>query len=224
MTLGVVGGMGVHATARFYEKLIALQTVGKEQDYTDALIYSKSSIPDRSAYILKRSDESPLPALIHAIQVLRTAGCGCIAIPCVTSHYFWDKLDHDTAAPLLHMPNITAQKIAEAGFKTVGLLATSGTVQGRFFHDALAQQGIELILPTDAAQVNLMDYIYAIKAGKPTNPQFLYKRSTALQERGAQAIILGCTELCVEQINHGIPHIDTLDLLAQAALDYCKKG
>jgi len=223
MTLGVVGGMGAHATARFYDLLIAKQTVAREQDYMDVLVYSKSSIPDRTAFILGHSEDNPLPAIKHAIQVLRNAGCGCIAVPCVTSHYFWDALDHVENVPILHMPDITAQFIQRRGLTRVGLLATTGTVHGRFFHDALARYQVELLVPDDQAQARLMDYIYAIKTGNTVDAQCLHDISTHLQTRGAQAIILGCTELYANNNANNIFYIDAMDLLAQAALDYCKK-
>ncbi|MCL2363285.1 MAG: amino acid racemase [Defluviitaleaceae bacterium] len=225
MTIGVVGGMGVQATARFYNQLIALQTVKREQDYIDVLIYSKSSIPDRTAYILRHSDESPLPTLNDAIQVLRNAGCGCIAIPCVTSHYFWDALHFDANTPILHMPDITAQAIQNRELTRVGLLATSGTVQGRFFHDALARRQIEIILPDEKSQARLMDYIYAIKANNPIDAHCLHEISAQLRAHGAQAVILGCTELNMDGNTYndaGILYIDALKLLARAALEYCK--
>jgi len=227
MTLGIVGGMGVQATALFYEKLINLQRVSKEQDYVDALIFSKSSIPDRTAYIIGHSDEDPALAINHAVQLLRAAGCGCIVIPCVTSHYFWDAFDHADNAPLLHMPTITARGVAQYGYKKVGLLATSGTIQGRLFHDALASYNVDIILPNKATQIQLMDYIYAVKQGNAADPQFICNIAATLHQHGVQAIILGCTELSIGNIgsNTGnlVPFIDALDLLAQSALDFCKQ-
>ncbi|MCL2603899.1 MAG: amino acid racemase [Defluviitaleaceae bacterium] len=223
MTLGVVGGMGAQATALFYEKLIALQNVETEQEYIDVLIYSKSSIPDRTAYITGKSGESPLPALLHAVKTLKTAGASCIAIPCITSHFFLDDLGNRDFGCILNMLEETARHISGTGYKKVGLLATMGTLHGRFFHDALARYNIETLEPTPADQAALMEYIYAIKKGRSVDLARLHGFSGALLSQGAEAVILGCTELSVAAKDSSHDYIDALDILAQAAITKSKK-
>ena len=85
--LGVMGGMGTQATACFYEKLHSIQSVTTEQEYLDVLVFSKPSIPDRTAYITGKSNESPLEQLTYVALTLEAAGATCIALPCVTSHF-----------------------------------------------------------------------------------------------------------------------------------------
>ena len=227
--LGVIGGMGVQATGCFYEMLTAMQTVKHEQDYLDVLIYSKPSIPDRTAFITGQSAVSPLEPLLHAAGVLEKAGATCIAMPCVTGHYFYNELVQVVKVPILNMLEETARYAANHGYKKVGLLATDGTVQGRFFHDAFAAYGIETIVPDAAGQTAVMDLIYAIKCGASRDAG--YGLDTAidnLYSSGAQAVVLGCTELsrgraCPSRScppRSCPPHIDAMEILARAALSF----
>ncbi|MCL2498865.1 MAG: amino acid racemase [Defluviitaleaceae bacterium] len=222
MTLGIAGGMGVQATALFYEKLISLQKVGVEQDYIDVLIYSKSSIPDRTAFITGKSDQNPYPELIRAIETLRRANASCIAVPCVTSHYFLKDMMEDYCVPIFNMLKEMARYVSDAGYKKIGLLATVGTLHGRFFHTALAECGIETVEPKPTDQAALMEYIYAIKKGQPSDPAVLRGFADVLLSQGAEAAILGCTELSVAVKGYDNGYIDALDVLARAALKYIK--
>jgi aspartate racemase len=220
--IGVVGGMGVQATALFYEKLIALQPVAVEQDYVDVLVYSKSSIPDRTAFITGKSKQSPLPALLHAVEILANAKVTCIAIPCVTSHFFLHDLVKSNYPPIVSMLDATATHITAAGYKKVGLLATTGTLHGRFFHNVLLNHKVNTLEPDENTQVKLMEFIYNIKKGRTPDPALLQKFSHGLRLQGAEAVILGCTELSVAAKGMCAEYIDALEILAQAALDACK--
>jgi len=206
--------MGVQATAHFYNILHDLQSVDIEQDYADVLVYSKPSIPDRTTYILNVDKPSPVPHLLDAVQLLERAGVGCIAIPCVTSHVWHDELSRATCLPILHMPRAAADMVA--GLTRVGLLATSGTLCMKLFHNAM--QGTQIIEPSECEQAELMEYIYNIKKGYPADPERLAAFANALRGRGAQVVMLGCTELSVAADGKLDGYIDPLVALAHAAL------
>jgi aspartate racemase len=219
--LGVLGGMGALATACFYEKLHSLQGVSTEQEYLDILLYSKPSIPDRTAFITGQSTDSPLDSLIHAARVLETAGAACIAIPCVTAHFFYAGISDAVSIPVLNLPDETARFASEHGIKKIGLLATDGTIEGKVFHSPLEGQGIDMIIPQADAQSGLMSMIYDIKRGSEhtagTTPELLDSIAAELRSAGAQAVILGCTDLCVIACSHP-ETINCLDILAKASL------
>jgi len=215
--LGVIGGMGTQATACFYDKLHKLQNVTKEQDYLDVLLYSKPSVPDRTAFIVGQSDENPLDSLINAAGVLESAGVSCIAIPCITSHYFYEKLAVAVDTPILNLLDETAAFVAERNVRRICLLATDGTVRGRVFDSAFERRGIDVLFPSSDVQSDLMGLIYDIKTGASTTSVALDAIVEHALESGAQAVVLGCTELCV--VAGGSPKVvNTLDVLALAAL------
>jgi len=219
--LGIIGGMGTQATACFYELLHSLQNVTAEQEYLDVLLYSKPTIPDRTAYIIGQSLESPLEPIISVARTLESAGATCIALPCVTSHYFYDDISKAVKIPILHIPNETARLIVGHGVKKVCLFATDGTIRGKVFHTAFEQNGIELLLPSDEIQHDLMTIIYEVKRGISVSPEKLGNIAAKSLKNGAEAVVLGCTEFCV--IANGSPGIvNTLEILAEAAISQCR--
>jgi len=215
--IGVAGGMGTQVTACFYEKLHALQSVTKEQEYLDVLIYSKPTIPDRTAYITGQSSESPLDALIYVLKTLESAGATCIAIPCITSHFFYDDLVKAVNIPILNMLDETAAFVASNGINNVTLFATDGTLKGGAFHSAFKKHDILVNNPSDEVQSSLMAMIYDIKRGVSISQQALDAIIEKSRCSGIETIILGCTELCIiEGKRDGL--IDTLDILATACI------
>ena len=231
--LGIVGGMGTQATACFYEVLHRQQYVASEQEYLNVLLYSMPSIPDRTAYITGQSTDSPLGSLIHASQTLESAGVSCIVIPCATSHFFYADLVKAVKIPIINMLDETACYTKECGISNVCLLATDGTLKGGFFHNAFNKYTIDVIVPPEGEQADLMEIIYDIKRGEVVSPDILDSIIAGARKNGAEAVVLGCTELCIFACNtldrtvtgrtaksSGI--IDMLEVLAEASIRFFK--
>jgi len=218
--LGIIGGMGTQATACFYENLHSLQKVSKEQEYLDVLLYSIPSTPDRTAYITGQSSENPLEYLIDAAQILESAGATCIAIPCVTSHFFYDDLKKAISIPILNILDETADFISGKGIHKVCLLATDGTIKGRAFHNAFEKHSIEVTTPPEEEQQKLMTLIYDIKRGAEITVNAYTSIINEALKTGADTVVLGCTELCIfAEEKMKIPGvISTLEILAASAL------
>ena len=81
MTLGVIGGLGPIATAYFMELIIKMTDAACDQDHLDMIIYNSPRIPDRTSYILGRSDENPVKPMIEIGRKLAQQGADCISIP-----------------------------------------------------------------------------------------------------------------------------------------------
>jgi len=217
--LGIIGGMGVQATTRFCQIVTDLQNVTTEQEYLEMLVYNKTSTPNRTAYILGESGESPLPSLLYAARALEAAGATCIVMPCVTAHYFYDEIAAAIGIPFLNMLEETAAFVSREGFSKVGLFATSGTVQGGFFQKAFAHVEVDVVLPDDTQQAALMKIIYDLKPGGEVLPNILDEFAASLRGKGANAIVLGCTELSLLPTGHG--YVDAMQVLAKAAVEKC---
>jgi len=224
--LGILGGMGTQATASFYEKLHSLQQVKYEQEYIDVILYSKPSTPDRTAFITKQSKENPIDSLICAIKTLESAGATCIAIPCATAHFFYDELSSAVNIPIINMIDETARFIVDKGYKNIYLLATDGSLKSRVFQTSFERHGINILgdnlLDTCNSQVMLMSLIYDIKRGVTTQSDINKLLNNAVEqalENGADAVVLGCTELCISTSK--TPNvINTLEVLSHAALSF----
>ncbi len=223
--LGVIGGMGPFASAYFYKRLTQLQSTENEQDYIDILLYSKPSIPDRTKFILGKSPEDPLAAMLEAGRVLENAGVKCIAIPCCTAHFFYKRLTENLRVPVLNIVKETAARLTEAGVTKAGLMATDGTVKARVFQEEFTQSGIETVNLEEKSQESLMEFIYkSAKRGVKPDTGLLKKLSGELFDAGAEKVILGCTELSLAGTDwQSERHVDALELLAKAALDYMLK-
>jgi aspartate racemase len=166
---------------------------------------------------------------MNAAKTLVNAGAEVLAVPCVTAHFFYERITKAVPVPVLHIAEETAKRLRKNGVHTAGLLATDGTVSSQLFHKVLAKYDMDIIVPGSENQHALMDLIYRnIKKGIPADPALFERLADDLRERGAETVILGCTELSwiIKEYFTDRPAVsarftDALDVLARAALVYC---
>ena len=104
MRLGIIGGLGPMATAYFMELLINMTDAKCDQDHLEMIIYNCPSIPDRTAYILGKSNANPVVPIIKIGKKLKEQNVDCISIPCITAHYFHDEIEEKTGCKvMLHL-------------------------------------------------------------------------------------------------------------------------
>ncbi len=224
--LGVIGGLGPMATAYFMELVTGMTDAATDQEHLEMLIYSVPSVPDRTRYILDNTSENPLPDMLRIGQLLSRQGAQRIAIPCVTAHYFFRELESGIPVPVINGVREVALHLQSHGITRVGIMATDGTIQSRVFHRELEECGIEAVIPTEARQADVMCLIFDdIKAGLPVDMERFAAAAQELRENGAQAIILGCTELSLIKRDHtiGPGFLDAMEILAQQAVLQCGK-
>lgn len=225
-TLGVIGGLGPIATAHFLELVINMTDAKIDQQHVDMIIYNTPSIPDRTEYILNNSAPSPLPKMIEVGQALAQQGVGCIAIPCMTAHYFYPQLEAAIPVPLINSVAQTVRHLKENGIEKVGIMATDGTIRSGLFHQELLKQGLCPVAPDSRAQEDVMHLIFRnIKTGTPAEMDRFYSAAASLKQQGAQTIILGCTELSLIKRDNpiGAGFLDAMEVLAQQAVLNCCK-
>lgn len=225
-TLGVIGGLGPIATAHFMELVINMTEAQNDQQHVPMIVYNMPQIPDRTAYILDNTRQDPLPQMLRVGQALHRQGVSSIAIPCVTAHYFFSALEAGIPVPLINGVRETVRHLKENGIEAVGIMATDGTVRSEIFHRELSAQGLSPVVPDEKAQEDVMHLIFQnIKAGKPAEMDRFFAAAQALRSRGAQAIILGCTELSLIKRDHdiGAGFIDAMEVLAQQSVLACEK-
>lgn len=221
--LGIIGGLGPMASVYFMELIENRTRVEKDQEHLRITMMSIPDTPDRTAYILDNSRENPLPSMVKAGLDLKSIGADYIAIPCVTAHYFHDKLCQEIGLPIIYLPGELAAFLKKNDIATVGLMATTGTVKSGFVQSELQKNGIDTVLPSEADQEIVMRVIYEqIKAGKTPNVTEFTAVGDRLMEEGAQALILGCTELSLikKAFSQSLSdrYIDVLEILADAAI------
>ncbi len=194
--IGIIGGMGPLATADLFEKITLHTRAQRDQDHLRVLIDSNTGIPDRTAALL-HGGEDPAPQLVASAVLLEKMGAEVLVMPCNTAHSFYDAITAAVRVPVLHMIRLTAQALRERGVAAAGLLATDGTIQAGVYQKAFAGTGIRLLTPEGADQQAIMDLTYrGIKAGDlHHDPAPARRAMEELLGRGAQTLILGCTEL-----------------------------
>lgn len=226
--LGVLGGMGPQATNTFYQRIIDRTQAEKDQEHLQVLIWSDAKIPDRTAGILAGPEaaEQVYQALLDGAKLLEGAGCTVLAIPCNTSHYFADRLQAQLRIPIIHMIRETVAAIQAMGKKTVGILATDGTVQTGIYQKELTAAGLTPVTLPERLQKTVMSIIYdEIKKGETGSREKFGEVDAWLRQAGCDCAILGCTELSVYRNLHSLPpyYIDAMEVLAQQAILRCGK-
>ena len=220
-TIGIIGGMGPLSTADLFEKIILHTRASCDQDHLRVLIDSNTNVPDRTEAILYGGAD-PVPELTASARGLARQGAELLLIPCNTAHHLYDAVQASVSVPVLHMIRLTVQALRERGVETAGLLATDGTIQAGVYQRCFEGAGIRLLTPDEAGQRAVMDLAYqGVKAGRWDYDTVSARAAMeALLRRGAETLILGCTELPLAMKLYGIdlPVTDPTLELALAAI------
>lgn len=222
-TIGIIGGMGPLATTDLFRKIVVHTQAACDQDHLRVLIDNNTAIPDRTAALLC-GGEDPLPQMIKSARVLETAGADCLIMPCNTAHCFHAKVQEAVQIPVLNMLELTCRALQEKGIRCAGLLATNGTVQTQVYSKVAEKYGLTLLAPDEEGQAAVMEMIYqGVKAGVTDfDTGKVCKAVEELLDRGAEIMILGCTELplATELYQLDFPAIDPTLELAKGAIRF----
>jgi aspartate racemase len=198
--VGVLGGMGPMATADFFRKLIEETPAKRDQDHVPVVIYSVPQMPSRDKAITS-GGESPLPQMLAGLQALKKQHADFVVIPCNTAHFWYEDLCREGGLPILHIVDAVCNELSNSrGVEgPIGLLSTEATLSSRIYHDRLSDRGFELIVNSPEERDEFINPgIELVKCGRLKEAGTAVHRAvTRLLERGAQKLILGCTELPV---------------------------
>jgi len=226
--LGVLGGLGPLASAHFMTRLTMLTPAERDQDHVPTILWSDPRVPSRTQGKATGAND-PLPWLQRGVRGLKAAGCGAIAIPCNTAHSWYDELCEE-GLPVLHIVDCAAtdlRRVVPSG--RIGLIATATTLAMRLYQDRLEAQGWECIVPTESEITgSVAPAIHAVKVNRVADAYApLAGVARSLADRGAGAVVLGCTELPLgiqagpwETL--GIPLVDSVDALARGSIAWAK--
>lgn len=199
--VGVVGGVGPAATVDFVAKIVRNTAARRDQEHVKLVVEQNPQIPDRTENLLGDGPD-PTIALYSTCKKLEAADADIIAIPCNTAHAFVERIQPYLSIPVVHMLFETVEHIRKQlpDRRRIGLLATSGTVRSGVYHDVATKAGLELLVPDDEHQNLVMSAIYGahgVKAGFTEGAcvDELLRALASLARRGAEVVILGCTEL-----------------------------
>jgi aspartate racemase len=233
-TIGIVGGMGSHATAAMFQQFILKSPAGSDQEHMEILLHNNPCIPDRTMGIL-HGGADPLPELARSVRLLEQCGATTIILACITAHFYYDRLKASlTKAKLFHILQETADFACSMypNIRNVGILATEGTCRSGLWQKEFANRHINAIVLPDPYQKDYVtDVIYGplgIKAGYTDDAmkRKLIDGCGVLRELGAEAVIGGCSELplLISKEDVSMPYIDSVQAAVDKLIDtyYCE--
>ncbi len=210
--IGIVGGVGPYAGVDVLKNIFDNTIAHNDQDYIDTVLSSKSSkIRDRTAFLMHKISENPAYNISKIILELEYSGAKVVGIPCNTAHserifsVILQELEkHQSQIKIVHMINETIQFVKNhyPKFKNIGVLSTNGTYKTKLYSKALLKKNLTPILVEEYIQKKYVhSAIYDSEYGIKSNPFHpLAKKNLefaidTLKQKGARAIILGCTEI-----------------------------
>jgi aspartate racemase len=229
-TVGVIGGMGPLATVDFFGLLVRMTPADKDWNHLHILIDNNPRMPSRTRAILF-DEESPVPYLIAGARRLEAMGAHLLVVPCNSASHFLAPVREAVAVPVLDPVAATAEELLRARASKRPMVL-GGMVTHRFalYGKALAGAGdgdpIEPMQPSDAEQDEVAALIEALKKGD-TSAAIVARTLDVIAagcRRGADGVILGCTEFgliaepLAERLGDAVPLYNSNELLARQAL------
>ena len=228
--IGLIGGMSWESTVPYYRQIN--ETI---RECLGGLHSAKIILYSVDFHEVERMQhagdwQAAGDLLAGAARTLETAGADFLVLCTNTMHNVADRIESAVAIPLFHIVDPTAAAIKRAGHATVGLLGTQFTMEQAFYRNRLRERhGLEVLVPGPAERALVHRIIYDELCQGVVLPESraTYRRVMAdLAAQGAQAIILGCTEisLLVGQQDAGVPLFDTTAIHAHAAANEALAG
>jgi aspartate racemase len=219
---GLVGGISWVSTMEYYKFIN--EGVNKKLgglNFAECIIYSLNfsdvqAVGWNNAYNL----------LLHACESLKRSGVDSIVLCANTAHLFADQLQEKIQLPIIHIGVETAKAINKKGFKKVGLLGTKFTMEMDFYRQKLEAYGLEVIIPEKQETRDYIQHTVKEELGigfiNPETKSNYIAIVKELVDRGAECVILGCTEIpmLISQDDFTIPIFDTTKIHSEAIVAY----
>lgn len=224
-TIGLIGGMSWQSTALYYQ--IINREIGLRLGGLRSAALNITSLDFEEVVVRqRRQDWEGLAEMLGGAALrLVAGGAECILIGTNTMHRVAPQVEQAAGVPLLHIVDSTAAAIRRAGHNVVGLLGTQYTMEQPFYAERMARHGIRCLVPDEAERKEVHRVIFdELCQGRFEAGSFSAVRKIAgrLADRGAQGIVLGCTELplLLQAEDCRVPLYDSTQLHALAAVDF----
>jgi aspartate racemase len=228
-TIGLIGGITWLSTLDYY-RLLNQMTNERIGGVSSAKIILHSLEFGEIKHLTEADRWDVLYDIIaNAAVKLEQAGADCILICANTMHNIADRVQEALKIPLIHIAGETAKAITAKKLRKVALLGTKYTMQLDFYRDKLSDSGISTIIPDNDEDIEYVNHSIYDEMGKgiflPETKAGFLKIIDKLTNRGAEGIILGCTEIpiLIKQEDCAVPVFDTTTIHARAAVDFALK-
>jgi len=223
--IGIIGGLSPESTVSYYLHITRtyVERFG-DYGYPEIIIYSVN-LENYHRWRSENRWDSVTEDLIFSAKNLQKAGADFGLIATNTMHKVFEAVQDAVDFPLIHLIDATAAKAAAMGLKKIGLLGTRYTMSDGFYHDRLAQSGLDTIVP-DLEDQSIIHRVIVEELVRGRLEEKSKKEYVRIIDKlvgiGAEGIILGCTEipLLINQADSAVPLLDTAIIHAEAALEY----
>ena len=228
-TIGLVGGLGPESTVDYYQRIIRAFRVPGSLAAPEMVIYS-ANIEEVLDLVGRREWNHLVYLLVQKIRALHKAGADFAVITANTPHVVFDLVKEKSPIPLISIVTATCEKAKTLGVKTVALLGTKFTMQENFFAPPFAAAGISVAVPTEEEQEyihgKLMTEIELGIVKEETRQGLLRIIARMVKEEGAEAVILGCTELplILRDGDYDTTFLNTTAIHVESVVAYCMEG
>lgn len=223
--IGVLGGMGPEASSVCYRKIIQYaqkkHNAVQDSDYPPVLLNSIAPLGFDETGITNTAQFKRF--LTHGVQALERGGADFIIIPCNTAHLFYDDMQAVVDIPILNIVTETVRAVTAAGFNTVGLFSSQHTNEMQLYDSFFVDADIKLVKAMSDEQKVFNDVIERVMGGRQNLHDVFDLKEVlrAFTTRGAEAVVLGCTELplAFNQSHTDVKLFDTIEILVHTAVD-----
>ncbi|MFK8794538.1 aspartate/glutamate racemase family protein [Planococcus plakortidis] len=222
-TIGLIGGMSWESSAEYYRLLneqVKHHLGGLHS--AECLMYSVD-FEEIERFQSQGKWQEAGDRLAHVARSLEKGGAELIVLCTNTMHKVVSSIEEAVSVPVLHIADATAKEIRANHLHTVGLLGTKYTMEQDFYKERIAESGIDVLIPGAAERDMINEIIFDELCLGKINESSKVKYKQAIQnliDRGAQGIILGCTEigLLIHDEDAAVPLFDTAKIHAKAAV------
>ncbi|MBE9540386.1 MAG: amino acid racemase [Proteobacteria bacterium] len=223
---GVLGGMGPQATVDFMAKLVSQTQAQCDQDHIRILVDHNPGVPNRHEAIAGDGSEVKA-ALVDMARRMERAGADFLLMVCNTAHAFQEDIRVAVDIPFISIVDeaVSALDTRASHARRIGVMAAEGCLAAGLYQNALEQMGREAVMWSDAELDQFMSIVYQIKAGDAPDQLKLQMEQLAqvLVERGAEALIAGCTEIPLvlgDSDILSVPLLSSTDILVSRTINY----
>ena len=223
-TIGILGGMSAASTQIYYRQMCELVRQRKGGLHSPELLIRSLNFAKIEHLQAKGQWDEAGSILNVEAKALERGGADFIVLATNTMHKLADQMMNGVNIPLLHIADATASQIVKAGLKAPGLMATAFTMEQSFYLDRLSAAGLQPLVPDEADRAEVHRIIYDELCRDITTPhsRTVYEGiAQRLVEKGADCVILGCTEvgMLLNQDNVTVPVFDTTLVHCEAAIE-----
>ena len=218
-TVGIIGGIGPESTIGYYRQIIASYRQQKRDGSYPSILIDSIDMQKMLDLIGANELMAVTEYLLGEVQKLARAGADFGVLASNTPHLIFDALNRRSPIPLVSIVETACEAAKAMGVKLLGLIGTRFTMQGRFYPDVFAREGIALSVPPPDEQTYIHDkYMNELVNGivlPETRERLLQIVQRLIERNGIQGLILGGTELPLilrEVTDKGIPFLDTTQL------------